>query len=120
VSRPRLAAEVLAAYGRAWLLLRRRPLPDALTALRRPRSGARVEDPRRLARAVHRTLRLLPTDSRCLVRSATLTALLAHRGLHGVVVLGVRPGERFAAHAWVELDGVALLPPGDFERLTAL
>lgn len=117
MSRARLAGEVLGTYARAWILLRRRPLSDALAALRAPRPGAAKEDPRRLARAVVRTLRVLPSDSRCLVRSATLSGVLAHRGIESVVVLGVRAGEDFAAHAWVELDGVPLLPAGDFERL---
>jgi hypothetical protein len=122
VSRARLVAEILRTYARAWVLLRRRALPDALAALRTSRRPRRPEDPRRLGRAVTRTLRLLPTDSRCLVRSATLTGLLADRGLPGVVVLGVRPGEDFAAHAWVELDGVPLLPNGhgSFQRLAEL
>jgi hypothetical protein len=122
VTRARLVAEILSTYARAWVLLRRRPLPDALAALRTARRPRRAEDPRRLGRAVIRTLRLLPTDSRCLVRSATLTGLLADRGLPGTVVLGVRPGEEFAAHAWVELDGVPLLPDGQgrYERLAEL
>ena len=118
--RARLVVEVLGTYARAWVLLRRRPLPEALASLRAPGRPRPAEDPRRLGRAVSRTLRVLPTDSRCLVRSATLAGLLAHRGLDGVVVLGVRPGESFAAHAWVELDGVALLPDGGFERLAEL
>jgi len=117
VSRARLAREVLSTYARAWVLLRRRPLPDAVGALRTSGSASPPEDPQRLARAVVRTLAVLPTDSRCLVRSLTLTGVLARHGMHGAVVLGVRPGETFAAHAWVELDGQPLLAQGDFERL---
>ena len=118
--RARLAGEILGTYARAWLLLRRRPLPEALASLRTHGRRRQTEDPRRLGRAVSRTLRVLPTDSRCLVRSATLAGVLAHRGLDGVVVLGVRPGDSFAAHAWVELDGIPLLPDGGFERLAEL
>jgi hypothetical protein len=117
VTKLALAREVLGTYARAWLLLRRRPLAEALTMLREPRPGAAKEDPRRLARAVTRTLRVLPSDSRCLISSATLSGLLAHRDMDHVVVLGVRPGETFTAHAWVEWQGVPLLSPGDFERL---
>lgn len=116
--RARLAGEILSTYARAWLLLRSRTLPETLAVLRATDAHAPREDPRRLARAVTRTLRVLPSDTRCLVSSATLTGLLAHRGLDAVVVLGVRSEDAFAAHAWVELDGVPLLPPGDFERLT--
>ena len=120
MNRSGLALEVLCTYLRAWVLLRRRPLAEALDALRTARPAARAADPRRLARAVQRTLEVLPGDSRCLVRSATLSGLLAHRGIEHVVVLGVRTGERFAAHAWVEVAGVAVLPDGDFERLVEL
>jgi hypothetical protein len=123
-----LAAEVLAVYLRARWLLWRHDLPRAVGELRSQYAdgGAPSADDRaaaeRLSRAVSRTLRLLPTDSRCLVRSLVLTALLARRGLPGVLVIGVRPGEDFAAHAWVELEGRALLPTGDeqFGRLAEL
>ncbi|MDQ3569707.1 MAG: lasso peptide biosynthesis B2 protein [Actinomycetota bacterium] len=76
----------------------------------------------RLGRAVSRTLRLLPTDSRCLVRSLVLTALLARRGLSSLLVIGVRSDPEFAAHAWVEHAGRPLLPPGEetFQRLLEL
>jgi hypothetical protein len=75
----------------------------------------------RLGHAVIRTLTPLPADSRCLFRSLVLTKLLARRGIGGTVVLAVRP-DPFAAHAWVELDGNPLLPPGEegFERLAEL
>jgi hypothetical protein len=77
---------------------------------------------RRLGYAVVRTLRLLPTDSRCLMRSLVLTRLLARRGIAGTLVIGVRTGERFEAHAWVEHSGTPLLDPGDatFRRLVEL
>lgn len=67
----------------------------------------------RLGRAVSRTLRLLPTDSRCLVRSLVLTGLLARRGLSSTLVIGVRPEPEFAAHAWVEHAGEPLLQTGE-------
>lgn len=122
-----LAAEILLAYARTRWWLRRRDLPGALLELRSP--GTRLPaaaDPtrtgRRLGRAVVRTLALLPTDSRCLTRSLVLTNLLARRGIESSLVLGVRPGESFAAHAWVEHDSAALLDPGEFEsrRLATL
>lgn len=120
MSRARLLAEVLAVYARAWVLVRRRALPDALAALRAGGAGAPAQNPRRLARAVTRTLKALPTDSRCLVESATLVGMLARRGVDSTLVLGVRPGEEFAAHAWVEIGGRTLLPQRDFERLAEM
>ena len=122
-----LVAEILLAYARTRWSLRRRDLPGALRELRPP--ATRLPAPadatrtgRRLGRAVVRTLAPLPTDSRCLMRSLVLTNLLARRGLESSLVLGVRPGESFAAHAWVELDSVPLLDPGEFasRRLATL
>ena len=76
----------------------------------------------RLGRAVMRSLRLLPTDSRCLMRSLVLTGLLARRGIGSSLIIGVQSEPEFAAHAWVELGGQPLLPPGDTSlgRLTEL
>ena len=74
----------------------------------------------RLGRAVTRTLPLLPTESRCLMRSLVLTSLLARRGLPSRVVIGVKSGGEFGAHAWVEHEGEPVLPTdrAEFGRLT--
>lgn len=125
----RLAAEILVAYGRVRWAIRRE---DATEAVPRIKAGLDERssglDPKaqriaglRLGHAVIRTLTPLPADSRCLFRSLVLTKLLARRGIGGTVVLAVRP-DPFAAHAWVELDGNPLLPPGEegFERLAEL
>ncbi len=64
------------------------------------------------------TVRLLPTDSRCLVRSLVLTRLLGRRGVPSSLVIGVMSEPQFAAHAWVEHGGAPLLSPGTgFQRL---
>lgn len=112
----RLTAEILATYARVRWLLWRRELPEAVAALR-ARSGEAGAPPDRreairLCHAVVRVLRLLPTDSRCLVRSLVVLAVLAARGREVELVIGVLPGESFAAHAWVELDGAPLLEAG--------
>ena len=36
------------------------------------------------------------------------------------VIIGVKSEPSFSAHAWVESDGVALLPPGDYGRMVAV
>jgi hypothetical protein len=56
------------------------------------------------------------------MQSLTLSALLARRGYASKLVIGVQAGEAFGAHAWVELDGRPLLPPGGeaFQRLVEL
>jgi len=124
VERVRLVGEIVAVYVHARRLLARNDLPGAMAVLRSGTTPASLPLGRqhligsRLAWIVSRVLTLLPTDSRCLIRSLTLTALLARRGIPTTVVIGVRTEPEFAAHAWVEHDGEALLPIGDgFRRL---
>lgn len=118
-----LAAEILRSYARVRVALRRYDFQSAVLALRNP--DDRVHDGAeavRLGRAVSRTLRLLPTDSRCLMQSLVLTDVLARRGMPSSLVIGVTPGPEFAAHAWVEADGSPLLPALDevYARLVEL
>jgi len=75
---------------------------------------------RRLGQPVRRTLDPLPWDSRCLMRSLVLLRMLARRGVVCDLVIGVRPGETFEAHAWIEHEGHPLLPTLGYERLTVL
>jgi hypothetical protein len=125
-----LVLEIVAAYVRVRRSLRNRNVREAVISLRDdvllPRS---VDDPTssrklelRLARAVVRTLSFLPLDSRCLWRALVLTHLLSRRGRKTVVVIGVRNNPTFGAHAWVESEGIPLLPGADagFERLVEL
>lgn len=115
-----LAAEILVAYGKVRWLLLRRDLPGVLAALRSPRRPGRLggEDARlasltgiRLGNAVTKTLRRLPTDSRCLSQSLVLTSLLCRRGIDSSLVIGVCPsGSELKAHAWLEREEIELLP----------
>lgn len=120
-----LAIEIVAAYVRARWLLRRHDLPHVLAQLRAvPGRGAArpaLAD-ERLARAVRRTLGTLPADSRCLMQSLVLMRLLARRDRPAALVIGVSPTGAFTAHAWVERDGMPLLPAGEdeFGRLAEL
>ena len=129
LGRVRLALEVVAAYPHVRRALRRQDVRDTIAALRgsvpaqrEPPSPRSLAEGLRLGRAVARTLRLLPADSRCLTQSLVLTRLLARRSIGGVLVIAVRPGAGFGAHAWVELGGAPLLPTGsdEFERLVEL
>jgi hypothetical protein len=122
-----LAAEILLCFARARLALRRGDLPGTLALLRAPRGGRAGDGDGHvtalaLGRPVARTLSVLPADSRCLMTSLVLVALLARRGISSRLVIGVLSGSEFGAHAWVEIDGRAVLPPGDgaFERLVEL
>lgn len=111
-----LGVEIVAAYAKARWLLWRCDLPTTVAVLRSsqsqeppPRDSTRAG--LRLGQALGRTLRHLPFDSRCLIRSLVLTRLLAQRGIDSSLVIAVRPEPRFQAHAWVEREGVPLLEP---------
>ncbi len=69
----------------------------------------------RLGRAVYRTLRMLPTDSRCLVQSLVLSRMLAARGIPSTLVIGAHSRPDFTAHAWVEHNGRPVLPPRGYQ-----
>lgn len=68
-----------------------------------------------LGRAVYRTLRVLPTDSRCLVQSLVLSHMLSARGIPSTLIIGAHSRPEFEAHAWVEQDGRPVLPPRGFQ-----
>ena len=117
----RLAAEILFSYARIRWLLRSSDLPVTVERVRGDskdlyRDGADDEAAAlRLARAVARTMKPVPTDSRCLMRSLVLTALLSARGIPSTLVIGTRTLPDFAAHAWVEVGGHPVLPDGSGE-----
>ena len=62
-----------------------------------------------IARIVHAAANRNPLRPSCLARSIVLVHQLRRRGLAAEIRIGVaKPHGRFAAHAWVEHDGVAL------------
>ncbi|MGO9793396.1 MAG: lasso peptide biosynthesis B2 protein [Solirubrobacteraceae bacterium] len=113
-----LAIEIACTYAHVRILLRRHSLPATLDQLRtrtrfsRPLGRIRP-DARRLEWAVMRTLRAVPSGSRCLMRSLVLLEVLARRGVRGDLVIAVQPSDSMGldAHAWVEVDGRPMLPP---------
>lgn len=110
-----VTAEILAIYLRVLLELRTKDIRVVAASLRAGRQSIRPshDTPRAqsLGRAVARVLAYAPRRSRCLVQSLVLTRMLARRGIESSLVIGVAPGEQFAAHAWVEMAGIPLLPP---------
>lgn len=122
-----LAAEILREYPPSWRALGRASVIDMVRSARDVRRTTPPMPPdvehavaRRLGRAVTRTLRLLPTDSRCLIRSLVLTRMLTRRSIPHTLVIGVRNEAGFEAHAWVEHGGMPILPAGAYTRLTEL
>ncbi len=64
------------------------------------------------ARMVLAAARNSPIPSTCLERSLCLWWLLARQNIATQFRIGVKKdGEKFAAHAWVERDGVAIGEP---------
>src|SRR5690349_14778749 len=126
--RLRLIAEIWALYLPLLVRLRRRGINTVLAAARSTR-GARIEVPEaerqqlavRLGHIVGNVLDWVPFDNRCLIRSVVLVRVLARRSIDdATLVIGVRTDGGFAAHAWVEREGEALLPVGDHLPLTRL
>jgi Transglutaminase-like superfamily len=118
IERLGLVAEVLVTYVVVRRQVRKHDLPRAVAALRgerRPRYLAVVaREPRALAVAAERVVARIPGDSRCLMRSLVVLAMLARRGVDARLILAARPTPEFAAHAWVERDGDPLLPTRGF------
>ncbi len=123
--RLRVAAEIVVTYAEVRARLVRAPVAEVVATLRR-HARDRSEPAHahligvRLAHPVRRTLDPLPWDSRCLMRSLVLLRMLARRGIACQLVLGVRAGDAFAAHAWVEHEGQPLLPTLGYAPLSVL
>ena len=94
-----------------------KPWPSATDGL----IGSRLEEARRTARLVSIASGLLPCRTSCLDRSLLLWALLRQRNIPSCLLIGVRKDRAdFEAHAWVEIDGVALNDSADVrERFAA-
>lgn len=120
----RLVVEIVRTYVRIRRRLRYSDFQSVVRELHAAEGaeGTAASDPDRLGRAVTRTLKLLPTDSRCLMQSLVLTDLLTRRGIRSSLVIGVAPAPQFAAHAWVETAGRPLLPSREplYHRLVEL
>jgi hypothetical protein len=120
----RLMLEILRAYVQIRWWLRRMPLASVVAATRVEREPCVDVPPAgtfearlvgaRLANATRRTLKLLPTDSRCLAQSLVLSRLLGARGMPATLVIGARSADSFEAHAWVEQDSKPILPADEF------
>jgi hypothetical protein len=113
-----LGAEVAVTYCRVRLRTAGKGLPAAVAAIRdidEENDSSGWEDDTyvramRLGTAVQKTLRVLPGDSRCLMQSLVLTAVLTRRRIPSTLLIGVESGDEFRAHAWVEYRGRPVLP----------
>lgn len=105
----------LMAVARLLVSVRRQLRPgrlEALTAapvpsLRRGKDNPERPSPHELAERFRAARRLLPLAPRCLRDSLALRAWLDRHGRRAMIVFGVT-SEPFAAHCWLECDGVVL------------
>lgn len=95
------------------VLLRIRPLPELVGRLTvAPTPPLPQTPPRRLGRAVWRSLSIAGYRPRCLTASLVLYRLLAEQGRSAELVVGLPPEPTDnRAHAWVEVNGVDVGPP---------
>jgi hypothetical protein len=121
----RLGAEIAWTTVRVRRLLRRNDLSETIGRCRAA-TGQSAPAPShhevvRVARAVRRTLGAFPGDSRGVIASLVLIAVLARRGVAASLVVG-RPRNGYGAHAWVEVGGLPALPAAKdkFAHLVAL
>jgi len=124
--RVRLVMEIVVTYRRARRLMKSHDIRRVVAALRDAPSPGELEPEVaravaiRLRRPVMRTLSVLPFDSRCLMRSLVLVAMMARRGARCDLSIGARVEEGFGAHAWVEYRGAPVLDPLGYAPLTTI
>jgi hypothetical protein len=124
VARIRLVVELLATYPGLLRVVRSDDLVAMAQAARAPVRGRITTPPSlehataiRLGQIVGHVFGVLPMDARCLIRSLVLLRLLERRSIRATLQIGVKTPGDFGAHAWVEHDGVPVLPTGHVARL---
>lgn len=123
-SRPslRLIAETAWALALAQRQLKRKGLKRTLDrlAMRKQRALAGAEAPANaicaLARSFHATRRLVPLNPVCLRDSVAMLSFLLRRNITASLVIGVK-AQPFAAHCWVQRDGVVFNCPLEYAAM---
>ena len=112
------AALVLVPFARLRAVLERFAVPRRRLVARAAREPRPVH---RLARAVARAGRWVPSSKPCLTQALVLDVYLRRRGLASRIAIGVaREGEGIAAHAWVESGGEVVLGGANRDQFTEL
>ncbi len=76
----------------------------------------------RVVWAVEAASRHVPRTKSCLIQALAAQLMLARRGYPALVHIGVTRGEQgqFQAHAWVEMEGKAVIGGSGLEQFTPL
>jgi hypothetical protein len=86
--------------------------------------GQRLEEARRIGRAIERAARYTPWESACLAQALTARRMLETRGIGGVFYLGVSTGDetekKMSAHAWTKYGDYFLTGGRGSEKFTPL
>ena len=93
---------------------------DAECARHAEQDAEAAEDAEQITRflvAVERAGRYVPGGT-CLTQSLALARMLRRRGIAAEVRVGVRTDDGFHAHAWVEVNGVAITRESGHKALT--
>jgi hypothetical protein len=117
--------------GRAWWLLRRRPVREVLAGFGRdgedenapPCSPGQLETADAIGRAVRAAAARTPWPSSCLVQVLAAQRMLRARGIGGAVFIGAaRQGEEFefGAHAWLKCGALFVTGEGGHESYTVI
>lgn len=111
------AAVLLPLYALAVRTVTLPRILEMIAARRRRRSRVPLDPAVDLSvRAVARAAVHSPFPSACLTRSLVLMSLLGRRGIATELRIGASLSGGFAAHAWVESDGVPLNDPASLHR----
>lgn len=116
VDKLRLAVRIW--FWSAWvsLGLRRTQLPEFVSRIGAVTGAStrRPLEPRRLSRAVDRSLSVGRSGPRCIIRALVLYRLLKEQGDEPELVIGLSEHlTDHLAHAWIELEGIDIGPrPG--------
>jgi len=113
-----IVLEAAAALPTTWIAMRVAGFRICKTALTRPLSAASpgaatfagtLASAQKVARLEAATARALFFRSTCLEQSLALCWMLRRRGMSPVLRVGARKdADRLEAHAWVEIEGIAL------------
>jgi hypothetical protein len=85
-----------------------------------PVGAARLDDAERVGDAVARVARRLPWRPTCLRQALAVQRMLRRRGIASRIHLGVTDATVGAAHAWVTVEGHAVVGRPGLERFVPL